>query len=59
MYLRFNHSDKEYAFSVENFTAIYLYPTAKVKTYIETAKYFGDKKQIFLLSCRQFNKSNH
>lgn len=44
MYLRFNHSDKEYAFSVENFTAIYLYPTAKVKTYIEIAKYFGDKK---------------
>lgn len=50
MYLRFNHSDKEYAFSVENFTAIYLYPTAKVKTYIETAKYFGDKKaNIFTL----------
>ena len=45
MYLRFNHLNKEYALSVENFTATYLYPTAKINTYIETAKYFGDKKE--------------
>lgn len=56
MYLRFNHLNKEYALSVENFTATYLYPTAKINTYVETAKYFGDKKKIFLLSCRQINK---
>lgn len=55
MYLRFNHLNKEYALSVENFTATYLYPTAKINTYVETAKYFGDKKEnIFtLLSTNQ------
>ena len=50
MYLRFNHLNKEYALSVENFTATYLYLTAKINTYVEIAKYFGDKKEnIFTL----------
>lgn len=50
MYLRFNHLNKEYALSVENFTATYLYPTAKINTYVETAKYFGDKKRKYFYS---------
>ena len=59
MYLRFNHLNKEYALSVENFTATYLYPTAKINTYVETAKYFGDNKEnIFtLLSPNQQTKT--
>ena len=56
MYLRFNHLNKEYALSVENFTATYLYPTAKINTYVETAKYFGDKKENIFTPCRQINK---